>query len=70
MQRGYYHASKSSSDVLVIGYGGHGGGLKRRGSDATVCSEGCRSDVSASSTSSTRLRRKPIPIEMFLRNVG
>jgi len=61
--RGY---SRGSSDVMVIGYGGGGVGVRRRGSVATVSDAG--SEESASSTSSSGLRRKPIPIEMFLRS--
>jgi hypothetical protein len=58
--------SRGNSDVMVIGYGGSGVGVRRRGSVATVSDAG--SEESASSTSSSGLRRKPIPIEMFLRS--
>ena len=58
--------SRGSSEVMVIGYGGGGVGVRRRGSVATVSDAG--SEESASSTSSSGLRRKPIPIEMFLRS--
>ncbi|KAF9527637.1 hypothetical protein CPB83DRAFT_855763 [Crepidotus variabilis] len=60
----------SHSDVLVIGYGvnGLGQGLKRRGSVATVSDVG--SEDSTSSTSSSGLKRKPIPVEMFLRGAA
>ncbi|KIM36700.1 hypothetical protein M413DRAFT_287357 [Hebeloma cylindrosporum] len=58
--------SRGNSDVMVIGYGGGGVGVRRRGSVATVSDAG--SEESASSTSSSGLRRKPIPIEMFLRS--
>lgn len=61
-------ANNNNSDVIVIGYGVNGAGLKRRGSTATVSDVG--SEDSASSTSSSGLRRKPIPIEMFLRNAA
>jgi len=57
------------SDVIVIGYGVNGTGLKRRGSTATVVSD-VGSEDSTSSSSSSGLRRKPIPIEMFLRNAA
>jgi len=57
--------SRGHSDVMVIGYGG-AVGVRRRGSVATVSDAG--SEESASSTSSSGLRRKPIPIEMFLRS--
>ena len=74
--RGYTHSppgtspsrsghSRGNSDVMVIGYGGGGVGVRRRGSVTTVSDAG--SEESASSTSSSGLRRKPIPIEMFLR---
>jgi hypothetical protein len=62
------HRPSNSSDVIIIGYGQGAGGLKRRGSSATVSSEGAMSEASTSSSSSIGLRRKPIPIEMFLRN--
>jgi hypothetical protein len=58
--------SRGSSDVMVIGYGGGGVGVRRRGSVTTVSDAG--SEESASSTSSSGLRRKPIPVEMFLRS--
>ena len=58
----------NNSDVIVIGYGANGTGLKRRGSTATVSDVG--SEDSTSSSSSTGLRRKPIPIEMFMRNAA
>ena len=59
-------SSNSNSDVLVIGYGANGVGVRRRGSLATVSDAG--SEGSASSSSSSGLRRKPIPVEMFLRS--
>jgi len=58
--------SRGNSDVMVIGYGGGGVGVRRRGSVTTVSDAG--SEESASSTSSSGLRRKPIPVEMFLRS--
>jgi len=61
-------SSMNNSDVIVIGYGANGTGLKRRGSTATVSDVG--SEDSTSSSSSTGLRRKPIPIEMFMRNAA
>lgn len=61
---GYAH-SRGSSDVMIIGYGG---GIRRRGSVSTVSDVG--SEDSSSSTSSSGLRRKPIPVEMFLRSVA
>ncbi|KAH9477377.1 hypothetical protein JR316_0009585 [Psilocybe cubensis] len=57
------HFRGTSSDVMIIGYGG---GVRRRGSVSTVSDVG--SEDSSSSTSSSGLRRKPIPIEMFLRS--
>jgi hypothetical protein len=53
---------RRESDVVVIGYGQ---GVRRRGSVTTVSDAG--SEESASSSSSSGLRRKPIPVEMFLR---
>ena len=58
--------SRGNSDVIVIGYGGSGVGVRRRGSVTTVSDAG--SEESTSSTSSSGLRRKPIPVEMFLRS--
>ncbi|KDR76499.1 hypothetical protein GALMADRAFT_225553 [Galerina marginata CBS 339.88] len=55
--------ASNSSDVMVIGYG-----VRRRGSVSTVSEAG--SEESASSTSSSGLRRKPIPVEMFLRGAA
>ncbi|KAF9552367.1 hypothetical protein CPC08DRAFT_822895 [Agrocybe pediades] len=72
--RGHKHtassqSTQSQSEVMVIGYGNpfpHGAtGVRRRGSVNTISDAG--SDVSFSSTSSSGLRRKPIPVEMFLR---
>lgn len=62
------HRPTNSSDLIIIGYGQGARGLKRRGSSATVSSEGAMSETSNSSSSSIGMRRKPIPIEMFLRN--
>ncbi|KAF8156629.1 hypothetical protein B0H34DRAFT_469016 [Crassisporium funariophilum] len=59
--------ARSGSDVLVIGYG-NGVGVRRRGSVTTVSDAG--SEESSSSTSSSGLRRKPIPVEMFLRSAA
>lgn len=59
---------RRESDVVVIGYG-QGQGVRRRGSRGSVTpsvsDDG--SEESASSSSSVGLRRKPIPVEMFLR---
>ena len=59
------------SDVMVIGYGGTttSGGIRRRGSVTNSVSD-AGSEESCSSTSSSGLRRKPIPVEMFLRSGG
>ncbi|KAE9409219.1 hypothetical protein BT96DRAFT_970168 [Gymnopus androsaceus JB14] len=69
----------SSDDVMVIGYGQPGGiggtaGVRRRGSTSTTCSSAAGSGasdassiLSGSSSASSGLRRKPIPVEMFLR---
>ncbi|KAF8804440.1 hypothetical protein BYT27DRAFT_7243600 [Phlegmacium glaucopus] len=60
--------ARGYSDVLVIGYGNNGGGgVRRRGSLANSVSD-AGSEESYSSTSSSGLRRKPIPVEMFLRS--
>ncbi|KAG6853364.1 hypothetical protein C0991_004983 [Blastosporella zonata] len=61
--------AKRESDVMVIGYGypAPGQGLKRRGSLSPSVSD-AGSEESASSTTSSALRRKPIPVEMFLRS--
>ena len=53
------------SDVMVIGYGNNGNGVRRRGS---MTNSDAGSEESYSSTSSSGLRRKPIPVEMFLRS--
>jgi hypothetical protein len=50
---------------MIIGYG-HGNGVKRRGSVTPTISD-AGSDDSALSSTSSGLRRKPIPVEMFLR---
>ena len=55
---------RAYSDVLVIGYGNNG--VRRRGSVTNSVSD-AGSEESCSSTSSSGLRRKPIPVEMFLR---
>ncbi|KAF8880465.1 hypothetical protein CPB84DRAFT_1851849 [Gymnopilus junonius] len=59
--------SRGNSDVILIGYG-HQPGVRRRGSVSTISDAG--SEVSSSSTSSSGLRRKPIPVEMFLRSAA
>ena len=51
---------------MVIGYGHHGNGVRRRGSVTPTISD-AGSDDSALSSASSGLRRKPIPVEMFLR---
>ena len=71
--RGHKHSREpSSSDVMVIGYSHMtpqgATGVRRRGSVTTISDAG--SDVSFSSTSSSGLRRKPIPVEMFLRSAA
>ena len=61
---------RGNSDVMVIGYGnnGHGNGVRRRGSVSNNSVSDAGSEESCSSTSSSGLRRKPIPVEMFLRS--
>jgi hypothetical protein len=63
------HHTRGYSDVMVIGYGnnGNGSGIRRRGSVTNSVSD-AGSEESYSSTSSSGLRRKPIPVEMFLRS--
>ncbi|KAF8631101.1 hypothetical protein AX17_005146 [Amanita inopinata Kibby_2008] len=59
------------SDVTVVGYG-YGSQereLRRRGSLTPTVSD-AGSVESSSSTASNGLRRKPIPVEMFLRSAG
>ena len=66
--RGY-----SGGGVMVIGYGnnnGHGNGMRRRGSVSNNSVSDAGSEESYSSTSSSGLRRKPIPVEMFLRSAA
>ncbi|KAF6753762.1 hypothetical protein DFP72DRAFT_901444 [Ephemerocybe angulata] len=53
---------RSGSPVMTVA----GPGVKRRGSCSTVSDSG--SDVSAASSGSSGLRRKPIPVELFLRH--
>ena len=62
---------RGNSDIMVIGYGnnGHGNGVRRRGSVSNSISD-AGSEESYSSTSSGGLRRKPIPVEMFLRSAA
>lgn len=62
--RAQAHA-RGNSEAPVLGYGATVG-VRRRGSVATMSDTG--SEQSFSSTSSSGLRRKPIPIEMFLRS--
>ena len=50
---------------MIIGYG-HGNGVRRQGSITPMISD-AGSDGSALSSSGSGLRRKPIPVEMFLR---
>ena len=62
---------RGNSDVMVIGYGnnnGHGNGVVRRRGSVTNSVSDAGSEESSSSTSSSGLRRKPIPVEMFLRS--
>lgn len=64
---GARHHQRGVSSEQVIGYGNNrAAGVRRRGSVSTISSDAC-TEVSASSTSSSGLRRKPIPVEMFLR---
>ena len=58
---GYGHGRHSSreSDVMIIGYGHHGNGVRRRGSVTPTISD-AGSDDSALSSASSGLRRKPI----------
>ena len=60
---GYGHGRHSSreSDVMIIGYGQHGNGVRRRGSVTPTISD-AGSDDSALSSASSGLRRKPIPL--------
>lgn len=60
---------RGNSDVMVIGYGNNGHGVRRRGSMSNSVSD-AGSEESYSSTSSSGLRRKPIPVEMFLRSAA
>ncbi|KIK70514.1 hypothetical protein GYMLUDRAFT_234971 [Collybiopsis luxurians FD-317 M1] len=70
------HRPRTSDEVMVIGYGHQpsGAGVRRRGSTSTCCSSAAGSGASdassirsGSSSASSGLRRKPIPVEMFLR---
>ena len=61
--RGY-----SGGGVMVIGYGNNG--MRRRGSVSNNSVSDAGSEESYSSTSSSGLRRKPIPVEMFLRSAA
>ena len=58
---GHGRHPRRESDVMIIGYG-YGNGVRRRGS---VSDAG--SDDSALSSTSSGLRRVPIPVEMFLK---
>ncbi|RDB30475.1 hypothetical protein Hypma_007299 [Hypsizygus marmoreus] len=65
-----FRHARRESDVMVIGYGQpQGRELRRRGSVTPSVSD-AGSEESASSTSSSGLRRKPIPVEMFLRSAA
>ncbi|TFK39307.1 hypothetical protein BDQ12DRAFT_735071 [Crucibulum laeve] len=57
-------SSRRESDVMVIGYG-QTVGVRRRGSINSVSDAG--SETSTSSSGSNGLRRKPIPVELFVR---
>jgi hypothetical protein len=46
---------------MIIGYGHHGNGVRRRGSVTPTISD-AGSDDSALSSTSSGLRRKPIPL--------
>ncbi|KAF9075011.1 hypothetical protein BDP27DRAFT_1399330 [Rhodocollybia butyracea] len=70
------HRQAGSDEVMVIGYGHQpgGSGVRRRGSTSTTCSSApgsgasdASSILSGSSSASSGLKRKPIPVEMFLR---
>ena len=52
-------------NVMIIGYG-HGNGVRRRGSVMPMIND-AGSDDSALGNTCSGLRRKPIPIERFLR---
>ncbi|KAJ7582758.1 hypothetical protein C8J56DRAFT_1055794 [Mycena floridula] len=58
--------SRRDSDVMVVGYGAS---VKRRGSTSTTSSSSGGTSIAESddSSASSGLRRKPIPVEMFLR---
>ncbi|TFK20384.1 hypothetical protein FA15DRAFT_625481 [Coprinopsis marcescibilis] len=53
---------RDSEDFRIMG---HGVGVRRRGSVSTISDAG--SEETTSSTSSSGLRRKPIPVELFMR---
>ncbi|KAF8067679.1 hypothetical protein FPV67DRAFT_1607633 [Lyophyllum atratum] len=59
--------ARRESDVAAIGYGSPSQGLRRSGSVTPSVSD-AGSDESSSSSGSSGLRRKPIPVEMFLRS--
>ncbi|KAJ2913810.1 hypothetical protein MD484_g6614, partial [Candolleomyces efflorescens] len=59
------HSRQRSNDSAVAAYGQSGVGVRRRGSCTTVSDAG--SEDSAMSSSSSGLRRKPIPVELFMR---
>ena len=62
--RGYYGHGRHSiqeSDVMIIGYGHYGNGVRRQGSVTPTISD-AGSDDSALSSASSGLRRKPIPL--------
>ena len=66
---------RGNSDVMVIGYGNNGNGngnngVRRRGSVSNNSVSDAGSEESNSSSSSSGLRRKPIPVEMFLRSAA
>jgi len=67
-----FRHARRESDVMAMGYGyaqvPRQQGLKRRGSTQTVSDAG--SEESTSSSGSNGLRRKPIPVEMFLRSAA
>ena len=58
--------SNRESDVIVIGYG-PGNGVRRRGSVTPTISE-AESEDGALSSAISGFKRKPIPVEMFLRD--
>ncbi|KAG5641885.1 hypothetical protein DXG03_004006 [Asterophora parasitica] len=63
-----FRHARRESDVMAMGYG-YQQPLRRRGSLSPSVSD-AGSEESASSSGSSGLRRKPIPVEMFLRSAA